>query len=377
MMLKNHIYLDFNATSLPVPGVKEAVCQAIDEAGNPSSVHFFGQRARKSINVTRKRLASLIEALEEEIYFTGSGTEANAMALLGVPSAFIITSSIEHVAVFENLKHRKSESYEVIPVSQEGILDLEALDRSLHKAPKPSLVSVMLANNETGVVQPIKEIVQIAKKYNAWVHTDAIQAFGKIGVSFKDLGVDMMTISSHKSGGPQGVGIFVKKKTVPFEALYFGGGQERGLHHGTENLIGLAGFGAALKKIDLKGYKKLKDFRDNMETILQNKVPGLKIPSQKVDRLPNTSCLCMPDVENSLQLIALDLSGIAASTGAACSSGKVKNSSVLRAMGYTEEEAKTALRVSFGWSTTEKEIEIFTKKWLEIYTNQHKKNKRR
>jgi len=366
-MVEKTIYLDFNATVLPVPGVREAICHALNNAGNPSSVHFYGQRAKKKINAVRQKLASMIEANHNDIYFTGSGTQANAMVMGGVQSSFVITSSIEHASIFENLTFYRPGKYKKIPVSEEGIISLECLEQALKEAPKPCLVSVMLANNETGAIQPIKKVVQICKKYGAWVHTDAIQAFGKIPVSFKDLGVDIMTLSSHKAGGPQGVGIFVKKKEVPFNPLYVGGGQERGVHHGTENLLGISGFSAALDALDLTEYKKLAKLRDQMESYLQKQVANLKIPSQKVDRLPNTSYLCMPGINKSLQLMALDLSGISVSSGAACSSGKVEGSKVLEAMGYQEKEAQTALRISLGWSTTEEEVALFAKEWLQIY----------
>lgn len=369
-MLVKPIYLDFNATSLPVKKVEEAISQALSFAGNPSSLHSHGQRSKKYLTAVRQKLATMIDAQQNEIYFTGSGTQANAMVILGVPSSFILTSSIEHAAVIENLRYCKSGKYKEIPVSHDGIINLEHLEKCLKKAPKPCLVSVMLANNETGVIQPIKEVVQIAKKHGAWVHTDAVQALGKIPISFKELGVDLMTLSSHKAGGPQGVGVFIKKDTVPFNPLYFGGGQERGVHPGTENLWGVLGFSAALDSIDLPAYKKLARLRDNMESTLQRKVPEIKIPSKRVDRLPNTSCLCMPGVSSSIQLIALDLAGISVSAGSACSSGKMKYTAVLKSMGYEEKDARTALRVSLGWSTTEQEIAFFAEEWLRIYTAQ-------
>jgi cysteine desulfurase len=257
---------------------------------------------------------------------------------------------------------------EIIAVDADGLIDLGVLDAALAVNDEAALVSVMLANNETGVIQPVAEVSALAHKHGALFHCDAVQAAGKIVIDIKALGIDMLTLSAHKIGGPQGVGALVSADDQTLKPIVRGGGQERGRRAGTENLPGIAGFGVAAAEAlkELSGFADLSHWRDRIEADLARH-QGVRIFGAGVSRLANTTCLTMPGVVAEQQLIVLDLAGIAVSAGSACSSGKIEPSHVLAAMGINAEEAATAIRVSLGWNTTEQDVERFISAWADVH----------
>ena len=348
-------YLDYNATSPLRPAVKEAMRAAMDVEGNASSVHREGRAARKLLDDSREAIARGIGVIAPMISFTSGGSEANNLAIKGAPVERILVSAIEHPAVIEAAKAANKPA-EFIPVTSEGLVDLEALAKML-EGPK-ALVSVMLANNETGVIQPLREIVALAQAHGALMHTDAVQAFGKIPVNFGLLGVDMMTLAAHKIGGPTGIGALVVRDGLALEPLIHGGGQELRRRAGTENLIGIAGFAAVAKEnqLDISG------LRDQLEKALE----GAVIFGAKSSRLSNTTNFSQPGMSAETLLMNFDLEGIAVSSGSACSSGKVTKSHVLTAMGVAPDLARGAIRISLGWNTNSEHIEHFITVWRKL-----------
>ena len=348
-------YLDHNATSPLRENVKQAMRAAMNVEGNASSVHREGRLARKLLDDSREAVAQAIGVLAPMIVLTSGGTEANNMAIRNAPVERILVSAIEHPSVIEAAKVA-SKPAEFIPVTPQGVVDLEALAKML-EGPK-ALVSVMLANNETGVIQPIREIVALAQKHGALVHTDAVQAFGKIPLNFGLLGVDMMTIAAHKVGGPTAIGALVVRDGLPMEPFMVGGGQELRRRAGTENLVGAAGF-AAIARENLLQVKAL---RDELEGALEAAI----IFGQAAARLPNTINFAQPGLSAETLLMNFDLEGIAVSSGSACSSGKVARSHVLEAMGVAPEISAAAIRVSLGWNTTAEDITYFIAVWHKL-----------
>ncbi len=348
-------YLDHNATSPLRPAVAEAMRAAMELSGNASSVHREGRVARKLLDDSREAIAREIGAIAPMISFTSGGSEANNLAIKSAPVERILVSAIEHPAVIEAAK-ASGKPMAFIPATAQGVVDLEAL-RTLLEGPK-ALISVMLANNETGVIQPIREIVALAQKHQALVHTDAVQAFGKIPVNFGLLGVDMMTIAAHKVGGPAGVGALVVRDGLALEPLVHGGGQELRRRAGTENLIGIAGFAAVAreKHIDTNS------LRDELETQLSEAV----IFGKDAARLSNTTCFACAGMSAETLLMNFDLEGVAVSSGSACSSGKVTRSHVLEAMQAPHELSRGAIRVSLGWNTTHESINHFIAVWRRL-----------
>jgi cysteine desulfurase len=257
----------------------------------------------------------------------------------------------------------------ILPVDADGVVDLEALESALRDAGKPALVSVMRANNETGVLQPVAEVVAIAHRHGALVHCDAVQAAGKIPFDMTALGVDLASFSAHKLGGPQGVGALVLRQDMPLDAQNIGGGQERGRRSGTENVAGIAGFGAAVRAAHagLASYARIAELRDELERRTAVLAQDRRVLGAGAPRLPNTSNLTMPGVKAETQVMALDLEGVAVSAGSACSSGKVSASHVIEAMGVPEDEALTAIRVSLGWSSTAAEVDRFVEAWRTVF----------
>jgi cysteine desulfurase len=341
-------YLDWNATAPLRPEAGAAMHEAMARCGNPSSVHRRGRAARQAVEAARDRIAALAPG---DVTFTSGGTEANHLALLGTGRRRVLISAIEHNSVLQAVP-----TAERIPVDRNGILDLTALDALLSSGP-PALVSVMLANNETGVIQPLDEIVAIAHAHGALVHTDAVQAAGKIPL---DTGADILTLSAHKIGGPPGVGAVVSR--VELAPMIRGGGQERGRRAGTENLVGIAGFGAAADAASIAEYERVRELRDRLEAALADAV----IVGAEAPRLPNTSAVAMPGMAAETQVIAFDLAGVMVSAGAACSSGKVGPSHVLAAMGIAPEIANATIRVSLGWTTNEVDIDHFIETWTAL-----------
>ena len=356
-------YLDHNATSPAKPDVRESMLEWIGFPGNASSVHKAGRTARKRIEDSRQSLAKLLNAGPKDvIVFTSGATEANNMVIAGSGMERIIVSAIEHPSVLQPAAEK-----ETIPALPSGIVDVAALDKMLEGNTRQTLVSVMAVNNETGVIQPMEDIVRIARKRGALVHTDAVQAAGRMALDMQKLGVDFLTLSAHKMGGPQGIGCLVIANCAVTAPLLKGGNQEKNLRSGTENLAAIAGFGTAAELADIAEYHKLGVLRDKLEAELKALAPSLKIFGVDAPRVHNTSMFCLPGAPSEMQLIALDLAGICVSNGSACSSGTVKPSHVLKAMGASEAEASSSLRVSLGWNSTAKDVDYFIQKWTEIY----------
>lgn len=358
------VYLDYNATAPVRPEAARAAADALSACGNPSSVHGYGRAARKRVEDARERIAALVNAPPAEIIFTSGGTEANMLALRGAGRPRILVSAIEHDSVLAAAPQATP-----IPVTPDGVVDLAALEGLLDAGEAPALVSVMLANNETGVIQPVADAAALSHQRGALVHCDAVQAAGKIPVDFAALGVDLLSISGHKLGGPQGVGALVAAQAVDLASLMVGGGQERSRRAGTENVSGIAGFGAAAAAAarDLGSYGKLAGLRDRLEAQAKARVPTVRVHGEAAARLPNTSCLGLDGVPSETQVMALDLAGVAISAGSACSSGKVRPSHVLRAMGADDAVAASAVRVSLGWGTAEADVDAFLDAWADLY----------
>ncbi|MDP7546424.1 MAG: cysteine desulfurase family protein [Alphaproteobacteria bacterium] len=362
------IYLDNNATAPIRLEVIELMCEIMGTVGNPSSVHAAGRLARTRVDMGRQQVAELVGAEPRNVIFTGNGTEADNLALRGFGPRRFIVSGIEHGAILAPALMLDGDAA-VVDVDHQGRLDLQDLETVLAATEGPALVSLMLANNETGIIQPVAEAAEIAHRHDALVHTDAIQGAGKITVDMEQLGVDLLSLSAHKIGGPQGIGALVMREDRAVSAQVIGGGQEMGRRSGTENVAGIAGFGEAarLAAAELQEFTQLAGLRDNMEDRLAEIAPARRVIGGEVARVPNTSCVTMPGVRSDTQVMAMDLAGIAVSAGSACSSGKITASHVLEAMGIEMEEAMTALRVSLGKNTTTAEIDRFLNAWAEIY----------
>lgn len=358
------IYCDHNATSPVRLDVAEAVGEALRTGGNPSSVHAAGRRARGLVERSRSQVARLVSAPAEAVVFTGSGTEANNLALTCCRPASVIVSATEHASVLDVVPDAVR-----VPVDADGVIDIAAFERIVAAAPSSSLVSVMLANNETGVLQPVSEIARIAHRHGALVHTDAVQAAGRVVVDMKQLGVDMVTLSGHKLGGPQGVGALIIDDHVTMEPLIRGGGQEKRRRAGTENVAGIVGFGVAAEGAvaDLPEMARVAGLRDRFEAGLAKITPEAGPYGAAVERLGNTCCIGMSGVSSETQVMTFDLAGIAVSAGSACSSGKVEASHVLRAMGVDEAAAREAVRISFGRATTDADIDAVLAVWQSLY----------
>lgn len=364
-------YLDHNATSHVRPEAREALLAALDATGNSSSVHAEGRAARGTMDAARARVAALVGANPSGVVFTSSGTEADALALTPdyrrgeTPLIFdaLLVSAVEHAAVLRG--HRFApEQVEVLPVDARGRLRLDGLDAALARhaaAGRRVLLSLMVANNETGVLQPVAEAARRAHEQGALVHTDAVQAAGRIPLSMSALGVDLMSVSAHKLGGAPGAGALILADPDLRPAPLIGGGaQERGRRAGSENVPAIAAFGAAAERagasVDADGLR-INGLRERLEDALRCEFPELVLLVGDVDRLPNTSCFALPGVPAETTVIALDLAGLAVSAGAACSSGKVAASHVLGAMGVPERIARSAFRLSFGWSSGEEDVD--------------------
>ena len=363
--MEEHIYLDFNASTPIRPSVVEAMNQALQHYGNPSSVHKFGRAARNCIETARDTLAENLGVKPWQIIFTSGGTEANNLAIKAAVEGGqqILMSAVEH----ESIERSAANAIEIM-VNKDGRLNLQALEMTLSKIPEGAgLVAVMLANNETGILQPIKEVIELCKRYKAKVHCDAVTAFTKIPFNYADLGADFISLSSHKIGGPKGVGALVIPHDQQLPACMHGGGQEKGHRAGTENMVGIVGFAQAVKEAAAESWDAVEAMRDAMEATILERAPKVPIYGKGVPRLPNTSCIGMPGVSTVKQLMVFDLDGFAVSAGSACSSGKVTPSHVLKAMGVGEGASAEALRVSLGWCSTAKEIEQFTKAWQRLY----------
>lgn len=348
-------YLDHNATSPLRNAAKAAMLAALDAGGNASSVHAEGRAARKILDDAREALGFALGCLPQMIVFTASGTEANNMALRGVGAERILVSAVEHPSVIAAAK-ASGKAVELIPVDGAGRVELGALGRMLGGA--NVLVSVMLANNETGVIQPIAEIAGLVRAAGAILHVDAVQGLGKIPVNFGLMGCDLMTVCAHKMGGPVGVGALVVRDGLAVEPLLVGGGQELRRRAGTENIAAIAGFAAVAQEKMMN----ISALRVELESSLE----GAVIFGKDGDRLPNTTCFAMPGFRAETLLMNFDLAGVAVSSGSACSSGKVGRSHVLEAMGVAPDLAASAVRVSLGWNSTAADVRRFVEVWKQL-----------
>jgi cysteine desulfurase len=362
--MQSPVYLDYNATAPLRPAAAEAMARAAELIGNPSSVHSFGRQARSAIETAREQVAALAFAKPEQVVFTSGGTEANNLALSCSGSGRVLVSAIEHDSVLA-----AAPQAERIPVTKDGMLDIPTLYELLQPDLRPSLVSVMLANNETGILQPIMDVVPLARSYGALIHSDAVQVAGKIALGFNVWSIDLMSLSAHKFGGPKGVGALIVSDRVPLTSQLRGGGQERGWRAGTENVAAIVGFGAAAEEANKEARRSLPQnsaiaaLRDRLEREAVVRVPTTQIIGAARQRLPNTSCLALPGVPAETLVMALDLAGVAVSAGSACSSGKVKASHVLQAMSLPPEIAGSAIRVSLGWASAATDVDHFLDAW--------------
>jgi len=347
------IYMDYNATCPVRPEVIERVSEAMAIVGNASSIHGDGRSARKIVEDSRDQIASFVNVTPAQVIFNSGATEGNNTILSGFRDKTVLISAIEHPSIIE-----AASKADQIPVTKSGIVDLAKLEKMLSSA-KVDLICVQLVNSETGAIQPVAEIAALAKKHNAKLHCDAVQAAGRIAIDFKTLGCDYMTLSAHKFGGPQGVGALIFRQGLLLPKLLLGGGQEKRQRAGTENVAGIAGFrvAASLAAKNIADYQaKTKAFQDKLEAGLRSAANGLIIVSDSTPRVTNTTNVILPGVTAETQLMAMDLEGVSLSSGSACSSGSFKPSHVLAAMGY-KDESKSALRFSTGWNTTSANIE--------------------
>jgi len=372
--MPDRVYLDWNATTPLRPEARQAMAAAWDMAGNPSSVHAEGRQARRLVEGARAAISGAVGARPQDVVFTSGGTEANALALTpglrrgaGEPAQRLLVSAIEHTSVLSGGRF-PPEAIGTIQVTGSGLIDIDHLRRLLAVG-QPALVSVMLANNETGALQPVGEVADIVHEAGGLLHVDAIQAIGKIPFDIKSLRADLITLSAHKVGGPKGVGALVLAEDVQgLEPLLRGGGQELGRRAGTENVAGIAAFGAATTAAmaALAGdISRLHALRERLENGLQQ-TPGMIVFSAEVPRLPNTTLFTVPGLKAETAVIGFDLGGIAVSSGSACSSGKVQPSHVLAAMGFGKELAQGAVRLSMGWSTSEADIDLTLEAWRKL-----------
>jgi cysteine desulfurase len=360
-------YLDYNATAVVRPEARAAIAHALEHVGNPSSVHAAGRAARALVEHAREQVAALIAAPASTVVFTSGGTEANALAVESAVlagSRRLIVSVLEHESIQETARVQ-GVPVETLPVDTNGVADVAWLQARLaawDPADGNPFVALMLANNETGVIQPIAEVAELVRGADGWLHVDAIQAVGKIAVDSRAIGADTLSVSAHKIGGPQGVGALTFGPRATLARRQHGGGQERGRRGGTENVPGISGFGAAATVAD--ELHRQAAWRDAAAERL--KAEGSVVMGEAAPRLPNTLCIASPGYASDLQVMGLDLAGVMVSAGSACSSGKVKASAILTAMDQGEL-AGCAIRVSGGWATTEADWQLFVEAWLKAH----------
>jgi len=366
----NRVYLDYNATTPVEPEVLDAMLPYFSgEFGNASSIHIFGQKARAAVETAREQVAALIGARPQEIFFTSGGTESDNHAIFGIASfangpksrPHVITSFVEHEAVLNTCQALEKQGVDVtyLHVDQDGLIDLEDLRGAIRK--ETALITIMHANNELGTVQPLEEIGRIATDADAYFHTDAMQSAGKIPIDVNQLQLDLLSVSGHKLYAPKGIGALYVRGGTRLKQLLYGGHHQRGMRPGTENVAGIVGLGKAAeiaRQSLANDAKRLSALRDQLERGLLHRVPHSRINAARAPRTPNTANLVFPGVEGEALLIALDLKGLACSTGAACSSGAVEPSHVLTAIGLPAEDARASLRFSLGRHTTQADIDF-------------------
>jgi cysteine desulfurase len=362
-------YLDHNATAPLRPAAREALLAALDVVGNASSVHAEGRRARGLIEDARERVAALVNARPAEVVFTSGATEANNWAMAaGWDTIFI--SGIEHESVLAPARASGARVIE-LPARADGTVAAEVVSALIGESTGEigrAVVTLQRANNETGALQSVAETAAVARAHGLSIHTDAVQAPGRVAVDFAALGVDALSLSSHKIGGPKGVGALVVRGGVRLSPFIVGGGQERRRRAGTENVAAIAGFGAAAAdaRQDLEGIGRIAALRDRLEREAVRIAPQAVVIAGETGRLPNTTCLSLPGQSAEILVIKLDLAGIAVSAGAACSSGKVGQSHVLAAMGIAPDLARAAIRISLGWNSSDADVDAFLRAWSDI-----------
>jgi cysteine desulfurase len=372
--MPGRVYLDWNATTPLRAGARAAMLAAYDLIGNPSSVHAEGREARRLVEDARAALAAAVGALPRNVVFTSAGTEANALALSpglrgpsGRPVQRLLVSAIEHASVLSGGRF-PADKVSQIPVTRSGVIDLDRLKALLGDGP-PALVSIMAANNETGAIQPLAEAAGMVHEAGGLLHVDAIQALGKIPFDIKAVGADLATFSAHKIGGPKGVGALVLAEGIAgLEPVLRGGGQELSRRAGTENVAGIAGFGAAVRaalQALPEDVERMATLRDSLENGIRG-IAGAVVFADDVKRLPNTILFTAPGLSAETAVIGFDLEGVAVSSGSACSSGKVQPSHVLSAMGYDATVAQGAVRLSLGWSTEPDDINRTLEAWRKL-----------
>lgn len=366
--MKQRIYLDYSATTPLRPEAAKAMARHLgDEFGNPSSIHSYGRDARLAVEDARRQTLAALGAVDGRLVYTGSGSEADCLAILGFarrrPGGCVIRSSVEHKAVIESTKVLAADGYDVrvAPVKADGTIDLRQLASLLPDDGCPTLVSVMWANNETGVIQPVAELAALCRERGAILHSDAVQALGKIPLEVDAVGIDLVALSAHKLGGPKGIGALYVRGAVELEPIVYGGGQEGGLRAGTENVAGIVGFAAAAATSAAElgaEAERLGALRDRLSAGLQQTLPEIAVNGGDApQRLPNVLNISVPDVDLEGVLTALDLEGICVSSGSACSTGSVEPSHVIAAMGREGDLARNAIRLSLGWGTRSEDIE--------------------
>ncbi|HEY1364448.1 MAG TPA: cysteine desulfurase family protein [Xanthobacteraceae bacterium] len=374
--MQPRIYLDWNATAPLREEARTATLAGLDAAGNPSSIHAEGRAARRLVEQARTEVAALVGAEPRNVVFTSGGTEANALALAPAQrqdgqAQRLLVSAIEHPSVLAGGRFPAA-AVERLAVTHAGQLDLDALEERLEAVGGRVLVSLMLANNETGVVQPVSQAASLVHQAGGILHVDAVQAAGRLPCDMKALGADLLTISGHKIGAPKGVGALIRRDAAPPgpEPLIRGGGQERGVRAGTENVAGIAGFGAAAAAAGRKlraDAARTAGLRDRLEAGLRAACAEAVIFGSGAERLPNTTLFAVAGIKAETAVIAFDLEGIAVSSGAACSSGKVQPSHVLAAMGVPPHLARAAIRVSLGPTSAESEVDRFLETWIRLW----------
>ena len=382
-------YCDHNATSPLRPACRDAMAHALTIGGNPSAVHAAGRAARAVIEDARDAVARLVGAKSDQVIFTSGATESNALALAGaiegaltegdkpVRITRLFVSAIEHSSVLKSAQRLAERTaglrFEIRPVTADGVLDTEALRVALREGKGRTLVAVMAANNETGVIQPVAEISRLCREAGALLLVDAVTAAGKMELDFALC--DYLTLSAHKMGGPQGSGALVLGDGVPFAPQLVGGSQQKGLRAGSENLSGIAGFGAAAKAVLANDGERARiaGLRDDFEKKLKAAIPGAVVFGENAPRLPNTSNAALPGVSGENIVIALDLDGVAVSSGSSCSSGKITPSHVLSAMGVDAALAGAALRVSFGWNSTAQDADAVVASLIRLNQRAHQR----
>jgi len=363
--MMRRIYLDNNASTPVLPEVLESMRPYFGESfGNASSIHHHGQETRAAVERARDSVASLLGCRSAEVVFTSGGTEGDNLAIAGLTSAgdHIISSSIEHHAVLHASKHLEETGCEVayVPVDGRGLIDPDDVRRAMRR--NTTLISIMMANNETGVLQPVEEIGKIATEADVYFHTDAVQVAGKVPIDVKRIGCDALSISGHKMHGPQGVGALYVRRGTRLQPLFYGGRHERSRRAGTENVPGIVALGKAAE-VAMQGFergddKKMAELRDRMQRGILAQVEEAGVNGEGAPRVPNTTSIYFDHIEGEAMVISLDLRGLAVSTGAACSSGAIEPSHVLMAMGLRADRARASIRFSLGKQNTDEEIDI-------------------